>query len=512
MQSIRNPSRIAKNSIMLYIRMLLTMLVSLYTSRIILQTLGVEDFGIYNVVGGVVAILSFLNASLSTASTRFLTFSLGEGNLQKLKEIFSVILLIHILMVLLIILLGETIGLWFVYNKLVIPENRLNAALWVYHSSILVTSISVISVPYNALIIAHERMNVFAYISILEVILKLAIVLFLTYIPGDKLIIYSLLILAVQIIIRLVYGYYCKIHFEESKVRASWNTLLVRKISVYAGWTLNGSLAVIGYTQGINILLNIFFTPVVNAARAIAVQVQSAIIQFVQNFQTAIKPQIIKSYATDNVEYLHSLMIASSKYGFYLMLLLAFPLFICINPILQFWLGFIPDYTANFVRIMLLIGILNPLGSTLIIAIHATGNIKKFQIYEGTSLLMVVPISYLLLKYFHISPEEVMLTYLCVEMVTLCIRVWIVLPQIGMSYSYYLQKIVVPILPVVVCAVVPAYFLSAEQNLAILNLMLWLFLSLLYIVVCIWFLGLNSKEHRFLLSIYSKFKNRWIHH
>ena len=257
-----------------------------------MNVLGVSDYGIFNVVGGVIAMLSFLNNSLSGASSRFITFALGKGNSEEIKQTFSTVLWVHLVISLAVLLIGETAGLWFVYNKLVIPTERMTAALWVYHCSILTTIVSIISVPYNSLIIAHERMNAFAYISILEVVLKLLIVCLLFYSSYDKLIAYAILYLAIQIVIRLCYNGYCSKHFAESRVRPHNYPQLTRKIFTYAGWTMNGYLAIVGYTQGINILLNLFFGPVVNAARAIAVQVQAAVMTFVQNFQTAIKPQI----------------------------------------------------------------------------------------------------------------------------------------------------------------------------------------------------------------------------
>lgn len=351
--SLDKTHRIAQNTIMLYIRMLLIIVVTLYTSRIILNTLGVEDYGIYNVVSGVIVMLSFLNSSLGGAGARFIAFTLGKGKQDELKRIFSTVLCVHFILAGGIFIMGETVGLWFVLHKLVIPVERLTAALWVYHCSILTTVVAIISVPYNSLIIAHERMGAFAYISIIEVILKLFVVGLLVYIPYDKLIVYAILYLVVQVIIRLIYNYYCFTHFPESKTPLKWYPHLLKKIAVYAGWTINGNLAVIGYTQGINILLNLFFGPVVNAARGIAVQVQAAVMTFVQNFQMAIRPQIIKSYAISDLEYMQTLVIASSKYGLFLMLILAFPIFLCIKSVLNIWLGIVPEYTVSLCDVKL---------------------------------------------------------------------------------------------------------------------------------------------------------------
>lgn len=482
---------------MLYIRMLLIMAVTLYTSRVILRTLGVEDYGIFNVVGGVIAMLSFLMNSLGAAGSRFITYALGKGDREELKRVFSSVLCIHFVLAIVIVLVGETVGLWFVCNKLVIPAGRMTAALWVYHCSIITAVIAIISVPYNAAIIAHERMNAFAYISILECVLKLAIVWLLLYISGDKLIIYSVLLLIVQGCVRFIYGFYCSKHFEETRVKLRWETDRVKNISSYAGWTMNGYLAIIGYTQGINILLNIFFGPVANAARGIAVQVQGAVMQFVSSFQTAVRPQIIKTYANSDLSHMHTLVIASSKYGFFLIMLLVFPIMLCVSPILRIWLGEVPRYTENFVRIMLICGLFEPLRAGQIAAIHATGDIKKFQIYEGTSLLSVVPIAYLLLKLVHISPEMVMMVYFFVEMVTQGIRMWIVLPKISMTFGYYFRNTLRPLFLPVCCLTLPLLFFRISADLSVLRLIGYLSIGVIYMLVCIICFGLNNRERQF---------------
>lgn len=498
-----NNNRIAKNTLLLYFRMFLTMMVSFYTSRVVLNILGIEDFGIYNVVAGVIAMLGFINGSLSGASSRFLTFELGSGNIECLTRMFSTILYIHFILALIVVLLGETIGLWFVCNKLVIPLERMDAALWVYHCSIVIMAINILSVPYNSLIIAHEKMNVFAYISIVEVLLKLLIVYLLLCIPYDKLIIYAFLYLLVQLLIRIMYNYYCIKHFKESKTKPKYNSKQMKDIFIYALWTINGNLAVVGYTQGLNMLLNIFFGPVVNAARGISVQVQNAVMTFVQNFQTAIRPQVIKSYANKNYEYMHSLIVASSKYGFYLMQIVTFPILLCIDPILNIWLGIVPEYTSDFIRLMLFTGLLQPLSSSLIIGIHATGDIRKFQLIEGTALLMIVPISYLLLKLFSITPICVMLVYFCVEFLTQILRVWIILPKIGMKYTKYLKEAIIPILLPFVIMTVILFVIDISLKLSLIFIIVYSFLACLFIMICIYIVGLNKFE-RMILQQYIK--------
>lgn len=503
-----NNKRIAKNTLLLYFRMLLTIVVSLYTSRVILNVLGIEDFGVFNVVGGVIAILGFLNGSLSAAGSRFITYALGKGDEQELEKIFSSVLFVHFILATIVVFIGETLGLWFVCNKLVIPVGRMTAALWVYHCSILAAVVSIISVPYNSLIIAHERMSAFAYISIIEVILKLLIVWMLIYLPYDKLIIYAIFYLLIQIIVRIIYSRYCTSHFFESRTLPSYSTKHVKEICIYAGWTMNGNLAVIGYTQGLNILLNMFFGPVVNAARGIAVQVEAAVMTFVQNFQLATRPQIIKSYAVSDLQYMHKLVVASSKYGLYLIMIISFPILLCISSILQLWLGVVPDYTVAFVRIMLLAGLLQPLSSAMITAIHATGDIRKFQIFEGTSLLMIVPIAYILLKTCRISPEIVMYVYLFIELLTQCIRVLIVVPRISMSYLYYLKSVILPIILPMLCFVFPLIYIQLPDTLPFLCLLLYILIGCIYMIICVYLLGIKKDErimiHQYIINVKKK--------
>lgn len=316
-QTSSNNKRIAKNTLLLYARMLFTMAVSLFTSRVILNTLGVEDFGIYNVVGGVVAMFGFINSSMTSATQRYITFALGIGDEKRLQTVFSTTLQIHTLIAVLIVLLGETIGLWFLYNKMQIPIERMEAAFWVLQCSIVAAVVMIISVPYNADIIAHEKMSAFAYISVLEVVLKLVIVYILIVFTVDKLILYSFLLLDVQLFIRFCYSYYCNKHFKETKYHHIWDKSLFKEMTRFAGWSMFGNLSAVLFTQGLNMLLNVFFGPIVNAARAVAVQVQSAILQFVGNFQMALNPQITKTYAQNEMLEMHKLMFRSARFSFF---------------------------------------------------------------------------------------------------------------------------------------------------------------------------------------------------
>lgn len=441
----QNSKRIARNTLLLYLRMFLTMAVSFYTSRMVLQALGVTDYGVYNVVGGVTAMFGFINGSLGGASSRFITFALGKGDEYQLRRTFNCVVTIHYLIAIAVIILAETVGLWFVMSKLVIPVEREWAAFWTYQSTVAIAFVMLVSTPFNALIIAHERMGAFAYITIFEATAKLAIVAVLFISPYDRLIVYSMLIVVVQVAVRCIYTLYCRRHFAESRYHLCWDKAESKRIFAYAGWTVNGNLAVVGYTQGLNILLNLFFGPVVNAARGIAVQVQGVLTQFFYNFQMAVNPQIVKSYANGDLHYMHKLVLSSSRLSFYLMLLVSLPVLFQTEHVLHLWLGQVPDHTVSFVRVMIVVGMNYTLSNPTIMAIHATGNIRRFQIVEGTMLLSVVPVAYVLLKWANLSPEGVFLTYFLIEVLTQLARVWIVFPRIGLPIVRYFSNVLWPI-------------------------------------------------------------------
>ena len=501
----KNNKRIAENTFFLYIRMLLIMLVSLYTSRVVLKVLGVEDFGIYNVVGGVVAMLNIIVNTLSRASTRFITFALGKDDKEELKQIFSTVICIHLLLAGLLVLVGETVGLWFVCNKLVIPAERMTAALWVYHSSILIAVVTFVNIPYNALIIAHERMGAFAYISIIEVFLKLLVAWTLIYTSQDKLIIYAVLLFVVQFLIRIVYGYYCSIHFPECKVKLVWNVQWLKKIFAYVGWTLNGSFAIVGYTQGINILLNLFFGPAVNAARAIAVQVEAAVVSFVQNFQTAVRPQIVKSYAMSDILYMHKLIIMSSKYGFFLMLLIVLPLTLCINPILKMWLGNVPEYTALFTRLVVINAVIESLSYPLSAAVMSTGKNKWYQIVTGGLLLLNLPLAYVFLQLGY-PPQVTMEISIVITAFSILSRFLFVRHYLSVSLKRYVNEVVKYIVMVSITSILFPLCFHCYLDYGIIRLVLIFMVSTLSIALSIYVVGVSKPErqalNRFLITKY----------
>lgn len=490
-------NKIAKNTILLYVRMLLLMVINLYTSRVILNTLGIEDYGIYNVVSGFIAMLGFLSSSLGVSSSRFITYDLGKGDVDLMKKTFGNILTIHLLLAIIVFLIGESIGLWFVINKLQIPEDRITAAIWVYEFSIFSFMISIISVPYNATIIAHERMKAFAYISIVDAILKLVIVYLLTIIPYDKLIIYAFLFFCIQCFDRIIYSIYCYKHFEEVKTKFSIDRSVFKEIFGFAIWTMNGSMAVIGYTQGINILLNVFFGPVINAARGIAVQVQTVVRSFCSNFQMALNPQITKSYAQNNLVHMQQLVKLSSKFSFFLLFIISLPLALEAPLVLKWWLVIVPENTVIFLRLVLCSSLLIALSNPLVTSVHATGKIKRFQAIEGTMLLSVVPIAYILLKFWNIRPEYVFCVHIVVEIFTQYARVIIVLPMISMKPIAYLKEVILPIIKVIIITPILPLIVFSILDQSVYTFIIICFISVISVLVGIYYLGCTASEKEF---------------
>lgn len=500
--------RIAKNSLLLYIRTFFVLLISLYTSRVILSTLGVTDYGIYNVVGGVVVMLGYLTNSLSGASSRYITYDLGTGNMQLMKKTFGNILSIHFIMAGAIILIAETIGLWFVLTQLQIPAERENAAFWVYQCAIFSSAVGLIGIPYNAAIIAHERMSAFAYISIIDAVLKLMIVYMLLIIPFDRLTTYAFLFLGIQLFDRIVYGVYCTRHFEETRVRMSYNKAVFKEIFAFAGWTLGGNIAAMGATQGLNMLLNIFFGPVVNAARGIAVQVQSACQQFCNNFQMALNPQLTKSYAQNDLEYMHKLLTRSSKFSFFILLVFILPLMFETNPILTLWLKNVPEYTANFVRLMLILTLLAALSNPIVVSVHATGVIRKFQIVEAGILLTIVPISYFCLKFLHTSPISVFIVQIIVELCTLYARLRIVLPMIKIPFNIYVAQVINPILKTTIFSLLLPIVICNRIGTSVTSHLFFGLFCMINVLFFVYVLGCSKQEKCFLYNKIINTKNR----
>lgn len=488
--------RIAKNTLLLYFRMLFMMLVSLYTSRIVLSTLGVTDFGIYGVVGGIVSMFTFMNSAMSTGTQRFLTYELGRGDSRQLEKVFSMSLNIHLLLAVVILLLAETVGLWFFYEKMVIPADRVTAALVVYQLSILVALVMILSVPYNAVIIAHEKMSAFAYISIFEGLAKLLIVYVLLIAPYDRLILYAILMLAVQLTVRFIYGFYCKKHFPESVYHWSFDRQLFKEMMSFAGWNFWGNCAAVAFTQGLNILLNMFFGPVVNAARTVAVQVQGAIFQFSSNFQVALNPQITKSYAQGDWKYMHSLIFRSSKFTYLLLFLLSLPVFLKVEYILALWLKEVPEYSAIFLRLILCVTIVDAVANPFMTAASATGRVKKYQTVVGAILLAILPISYIVLKLGG-APYSVFIVHLTIAVIAFVVRLFVVRPLINLSVKDYVRQVLLPLFAFTLVGVIPASCYTYYSDNSFASLVLVVLLNIGSTLLFGYFLALTKSEKAF---------------
>lgn len=497
-----NNKRIAKNVLFLYFRTIIVMLVNLYTSRIVLESLGVEDFGIYNVVGGIIVMISFVSSTLSTSSQRFITFELGKGEDSKIGNVFSTCLIMHIIMAVVVALIAEPVGLWFIYNKLLIPSNRLIAALWVFQFSIVSMVFMFVSVPYNALIVAHEKMNAFAAVSIFDAIMRLVIAYVIVLSSKDRLVLYAALILLSHILIQVCYMIYSGRCFKESKVKFIWDILLVKKIGKFALWSVMGNLAYVTYTQGLNLLLGTFFVPAVNAARSIAVQVQTAVNSFVNSFQTAINPQITKNYASNNITEMVNLVFCSSRFSFYLLMIMTLPILLEPEIILRLWLKNVPIYTVDFMRIILLTTWINSIANPLIISVKATGNVKMYELVVGGLMIAILPISYVFLR-MDFPPMIVFFVHLCVECVAMMFRILITNSLINFSIKRYVKEVFLRILFVAILAIILPFSIRICMESGLTRFLIVCVVSFTSSSIAIFLFGLSKTERSFVKSKFS---------
>lgn len=499
-----NNKRIAKNTLLLYFRMLLTMLVNLYTSRVVLNVLGVDDYGIYNVVGGLVAMFGILSGSLSTAISRFITFELGKGDFEKLKKIFCTSVNIQIILIAIITVLMESVGVWFLNAKMVIPAERLQAANWVFQFSVVTFALNLLSVPYNAVIIAHEKMSAFAYISIIDCILKLIVALIIAYNPFDKLVYYGFLIMIVGLINRTMYAVYCKRHFEEATYRFVFDKGLMKEMFGFAGWNFLGNGVYVFNTQGVNLVTNIYFGVTTNAARAVAIQAETAIKQFVTNFTTAINPQITKSYAAVDMDYLYNLVCKGSKFSYLIMLFFAVPFMFETETIMQLWLKDYPEEAPNFLRLSLFGTMFDLLGNSPAVAAWATGDIKKYYIYVSTVGCLVFPISWIAFA-MGMPAYTSYIVFLVVYVFVLLTKLYIIKGLLNFPVAKYYKEVlsvvllttaVSFVLPGVVYVLIPRGLISSFVVMAV---------SCVSVTITIYFLGLSSPER---VKIYNWIKNK----
>ena len=503
-QVAENNKRIAKNTAMLYIRMLLIMAVTLYTSRVVLEVLGVEDFGIYNVVGGVVAMMGVLNGAMAVSTQRYLTFELGKGDDVRLKQTFSTCLTIYVLFAFILLLLAETIGLWFLNTQLNIPPERMIAAKYVYQFSILSAIITLLCNPYNAVIIAHEKMDVYAYASIIEAGLKLVSAYILLWIPYDRLIVYGLAIMATSMIVMSIYYFYCVRNFKECQYTFYWEKGLFTQLLSYSGWNMFGSVSALVKGQGLNVLLNMFFNPSVNASRGIAYQVNGAVTQFFSNFYTAVRPQITKYYAQNDMENMFKLVFRSSKFSFYLILLISLPIIIETPYIIKLWLGQLPEYVVIFIRLIIVITAVDAMATPLMTTAHATGRIKLYQSVVGTLTILNIPISYLFLKYGNNSPVIVFVISLCISVIALFVRLWIVWRLLYFPVWRYIKEIFITSSVVAVLSSILPLIVYQSVNMSFLSCCLVCILSVVVTLISIYYVGLIDSERIFLKNAISK--------
>lgn len=438
-----NNSRIAKNTVFLYFRMFFTMLVALFTVRIVMKTLGVEDYGLYNVVGGVVLSMTFLSRVLAVASQRFFSLSIGKNDFEGLKHIFSSILFVYIVLSVIIVILAETLGLWFVMNRLTIPSERLTAAIYTYHFALLSFIVTIITSPHQALIIAHEKMDIYAYASIIEVILKLVIVYLLYISPIDKLVSYGFLMFISTLLSYGVYFIYCKKKYSEEVTKPRWDPDTTKSVFSYSGWTLFGSLSGVCANQGISIVLNVFYGPIANAAYAIGLQLSSQVNAFANNFLVAVRPPLIKSYASSDFDYMDKLFYMTSKVSFVLMYIVLLPLYIEIEAILQIWLGSVGVYMVSFTRLMLIYSLILIFGNPITTIVQAAGNVKQYHLLVDGFTLLCLPIAYVSYKLG--AQVESSLIILCVVFfIAHAIRLIILKKTVVFSIKRYITRFIIP--------------------------------------------------------------------
>lgn len=498
-ETSENNKRIAKNTLMLYVRMFVLMLIGLYTSRVILNTLGVDNFGIYNAVGGFVSMFSIISGTLSSAVGRFITYEIGTRNVERLKTVFSTSVSIQLMLAGVIVVIMETAGLWFLNSQMNIPESRMQATNWVFQLSVLTFAIDLISVPYNAAIVAHEKMSAFAYISIFEAAAKLAVAFLIVVSPIDILVFYAILLAAVSVTLRLIYGWYCNRHFIECKeYRPSFDKGLFRQMFSFAGWNFLGNTAGILNSQGVNILMNIFFGVGANAARGVAGQVESVISRFTSNFSTAFNPQITKYYASGEYESMHLLVRRGAKFSYFLMLILAVPILLETETILQLWLKNVPEHAVVFSRLTVISSLVTITGYSLYTAIMAAGNIKRYQIIITIGGCWVFPLSYVAFK-LGLPPEAAYIIYIAVYFSLLFVRIHLAKSLINLDAGEYIRKVILNVMLVTLLSFMIPGIICMTMDASILRLVITLVASMVSIPAVIFLIGLEKNERNFVI-------------
>lgn len=493
-------ARIARNTLLLYARMLYSLAISLFTSRVILQALGFEDYGLYNVVGSVVTMFTFLRSAMGNATNRYIAYSIGKGEHERMRTVFATCVSVHLIIAGVIVVLCEVVGLWMLYNKMVIPPGRMTACFWVLQMSIFTCALGVVCVPYDAEIIAHEKMSAFAFISILDSTLKLGVAFAVKYFPYDRLLFYGFLLLLISVMNRVIYGVYCHRHFHETRLtKGRVDKGLVKEMFGFASWNLMGNMGSMVCSPVLNLFLNMFFGPVVNAARGIAMQMQSLTYQFISNFQLAVIPQITKTYAVGNLNRMRKLIITSSKFSYFLFLFMALPIALEAKQILSLWLGDVPDHTVSFVRITLVIMLVQSWVQPLHVANLATGEIKKFQTWRGIVMLMMLPIAYIALK-MGAAPEVVFVVQLVVSFAAQLVMLVIIRPLIQLSFREYAYEVFIrPGFVSVLASIVP-FVLYHYLPKNFWTLLLVCTVSVISVGIFVYWLGLKKNEREMVME------------
>ena len=492
-QSSDNNKRIAKNTLFLYMRMFVMMLTALFTSRIVLDVLGAADYGLNNIIGGVVVLFSFLNNALLSATQRFLNFHLGRKDDRQANVVFCMSMNTYILLSALVFVLGETIGLWFVNTQLNIPPERMYAAHWVYQFTLVQFVISLLRVPYNASIIAYERMNFYAYISLVEVVAKLLVVYLLYITTFDKLIFYSFLYTVVPLTVAFIYKWYCNRNFEITKYKAIWDKVAFKEMFSFSGWSLFGSLANLAAQQGLNILINIFYGVTVNAAAGIANQVSNNVYGFISNFQTAFQPQIVKSYAAKETERFHRLIFQTSKFSYFMVIVLVLPILFTIDGILEIWLKEVPEYTAIFCRLILIYLSMEAISAPLWMSVQATGKIRNYQILMAALIFMNFPIAYVVLK-LGLPVYTVWIVRIIVNIATMTARCIYMKRKMDFPLLPYLRNVLVPIIIVTLIALPIPIVLNYIVHGFWANLLIVGIVTLTVTMFDVYFVGMTAHE------------------
>lgn len=475
------------------------MVISLYTSRVILKVLGIEDYGVYQVVGGLVTMFAVVSSSLSAATSRFITFEIGSGNKERLKKIFSTSLIIQFGISLVVLIIAEIVGIWFMQTQMQIPDGRMMAAHWVFQCSLITFCINLISIPYNACIIAHEHMKAFAYVSVIEVVLKLLICFLIAVSPVDRLISYAILLTFIAVTIRLIYTYYCHKHFEESRTKLVFDKQILKEMFGFAGWSFFSNTASIFNNQGVNMLINVFFGVTVNAARGIANQVEGAVLQFVNNFTMAVNPQITKSYAVGDKEGMHSLVCRSAKFSYFAMFIMALPIICEAENILSIWLTVVPEHTVIFAQLSLIMGMLDSIGSSGFAACMATGSLKRYALVITSIGFLEFPLTWLFFAYGAPVVSTYYL-YIFVKVTVLIARMLLMRNMIGLKPSIYVSRVFVPIILTTIAAIIPALLVVHFMPHSIIRLLISVAVGVISVVVAALFIGMTINERTIILE------------